>query len=208
MAKLHPKSIRRTLLEMLYEAYFRSPLEMLSPSDLVESGQIAREDLVPNIYYLGDRGLVELMKSYAPPMFSAARITAAGIDLVENTFEFNLRFPAIPTDEENAVASVPLLIEKLVEEADLSPLDGEARKCLLRDIQFLRDELSRPVERWRGNVIRTFIRWIDAYFKNANRVMPSLGSLRLALRDVIIENDPNSSPSSTIPFPQKEPDAE
>ena len=103
---------------------------------------MSRESLIPNIHYLHDRGLVELMLGFSAPMFDGARITADGIDLVENTSEFGLRFPQSLDDEEALSAGVPVLMERLVEEADLCALDGEARRALLRDIQYLREELA------------------------------------------------------------------
>lgn len=207
MESTHPKSVRRRILEILYEAYIRSPHEMLAPQDILEDGTVPREDLLANAYYLHDRGLVELMTGYNPPSFAAARITANGIDLVENRFEFNLRFPPEPGHEEAAAAQIPALMERLVEEADFSPLDGDQRRCLLRDIQYLRDELARPIERWRPEVVRTAIRWIDGYFKQANRILPSLSLLRVALNEHLPNAGTDIPPpyvEDPIPFPKKD----
>ena len=156
---------------------------MLSPQDIVEESELGRDDLLPNIYYLHDRGYVELLRSYDPPLFSAARITAEGIDLVENRFEFNLRYPPAPGEAEDSVAEAPTLIEKLVEEAEFAPLDGEARKCLLRDVQVLRDEVARPVERWRPKVVRDVISWMEAPFREPGGVLPSLARLKAILEE-------------------------
>ncbi|MBI5093245.1 MAG: hypothetical protein HZB26_12500 [Candidatus Hydrogenedentes bacterium] len=174
----HPKSVRRRLLTILYEHYNRDPLEMLTPEDLLEDGSVQRGDLLCNAFYLHDRGLVELMIGYNPPMFAAARITYKGIDLVENPFEFNLQFPPAPDEAEQAMAEVPFLLERLVQEADFSALDGELRRCLLRDVQYLRDELLRPVERWRKPVAKTVIGWIEGYFDVPREALPSLFELK------------------------------
>lgn len=173
--------VRRRLLLLLYEHYLTDPLEMLTPEQLQREGCVAREDLQPNTFYLYDRGLVELMTDYNPPMFSGIRITADGIDLVENFFEFNLRFPPAMGEYEDRLAEVPSLMERLVEEADFSALDGEKRKSLLRDVQYLRDELARPVDRWRMDVIRTVLNWIDGYFAKEEETLPSAGELRRVL---------------------------
>ena len=178
MSSRHPKSVRRRLLEILYARYWNDPLDMPTPQDLLEDGTVSREDLIPNMYYLCDRSLVELMYGYNPPLFAAARITANGIDLVENEYEFNLRFPAEPGPMEASAADVPMLMERLVEEADFSPLDGEARKCLLRDVQFLRDELARPAARWRREVIGCLLDWIGNYFEAPDAVLPSLSKIK------------------------------
>ena len=177
----HPKSTRRRMLIILYERYQKDPLDMLGPDDLLEDGTLTREDLMPNMYYLNDRGLVELMMGYNPGMFAAARITVQGIDLVENEYEFNLVFPGAPGALEAAMADVPVLMERLVEEADFSALDGEERRCLLRDVQYLRDELARPANRWRADVIRTVLDWIAGFFDDPDEALPSLAKLRRLL---------------------------
>jgi len=156
---------------------------MMMPEDLLEDGTVARGDLVPNVFYLNDRGLVKLMIGYNPPMFASVHITAKGIDLVENHYKFNLLFPAVPTPEEAETAALPLLVERLVEEADFAPLDGEARMSLLRDVQYLRDELSRPVARWRPQVLASVLKWIGGHFDDPGAHVPSLGKIRGILGD-------------------------
>jgi hypothetical protein len=174
----NPKGVRRRLLMKLYEAYFKNPLDMLSPQDIMEDGVLTREDLLSSVYYLSDRQLIEMMIGYNPPMFAAARITAKGIDLVENHYEFNLMFPPDADEATTETVELPILVERLVEEADFSALDGEARKCLLRDVQYLRDELSRPESRWRLHVITSLIEWIEGPFKGHDEGLPSLAKIR------------------------------
>lgn len=173
--------MRRRILLLLYEHYMRDPLEMLAPDVFMDEGQIARQDLVPNIHYLADRDLVELMLGYNPPLFASARIRPGGIDLVENRYEFNLLFPPEPGAEEEALADIPRLLEELMVQAELSPLDGEARKALLRDVDFLRGEVSRPAYRWRRDVIDTVLGWVETPFPDAGEVLPALPDLRRAL---------------------------
>jgi hypothetical protein len=187
MTTRHPKTVRRKLLRLLYETYQADPLEMLNPGEIVERSGVTRQELVPNMHYLQDRGLVELMLGYNPPLFAAARITATGIDLVENAFEFNLRFPPDLDELERGSAHVPLLIERLTQEADFAPLDGEVRQALLRDVQYLRDELARRPDRWRRDVIETVLGWMQGHFldteERAAEHLPSLGPLREAVRN-------------------------
>ena len=68
--------------------------------------------------------------------------------------------------------------ERLMEEAELSPLDGEGRKCLLRDVHYLREEFARPVDRWRLKVIQEVLAWIAAEFEEPDEVLPSLREIR------------------------------
>ena len=123
-----------------------------------------------------------LEESNNPPVSAAARITADGIDLVENHYEFNLRFPGDFQEAEETLSELPLLMERLVEEADLSPLDGEARKSLLRDAQSLRDEFARPVHRWRHEVIDTVLGWMAEPFENVGEILPSLTKIQALLK--------------------------
>ena len=182
MGSRNPKDIRRQILLTLYDRYFEAPLEMLDPEDLMGSGEIAHEDLVPNAHYLRDRGLVELMIGYNTTSFAAIRITADGIDLVENHYAFNTRFPADMADVSETLNELPLLVERLIEEVDLSPLEGEVRAALLRDVQYLRDEFSRPVHRWRRSVIDTVMGWIAEPFDNVDEALPSLTKIKTLLQ--------------------------
>ncbi|MDZ4857998.1 MAG: hypothetical protein SGI88_03370 [Candidatus Hydrogenedentes bacterium] len=181
MTTIHPKSVRRRLLTVLYERYLKDPLEMLTPEDVLADSMVPKQDVLANMHYLGDKGYVELMMGYNPPWFAAVRITAQGIDLVENRYEFNLHYPPAPSDIEETFASVPALMERLVEQADFAPLDGEERKCLLRDVLYLRDELARPATRWRTPVVETVIGWIEGYFQDPQDVLPVLVELRAAI---------------------------
>ena len=182
----HPKTVRRQILTLLYNRYLDNPLEMLTPGDIMADGLIEKGDLIPNIHYLSDRGLVELMTGYNPPLFAAARITADGIDLVEDRFHFNLRFPPQLGQEEETHAELPRLIEQLFDEAEFAPLDGEARKALLRDVEFLRDEVARPVPRWRRPVIETVLEWIAGHARQGDEpleeMLPSLQPVLEVLR--------------------------
>ncbi len=193
MNTVHPKSVRRRLLQIAYERYMLDPLDMLPPEVFLEDGTVSRADLLANMYYLHDRGLIELMTGYNPPMFAAARATADGIDLVENDYEFNLRFPAAPGEVEYRASSVPELIEQLVQEAEAAPLDGEARKCLLRDVQYLRDELARPADRWRIAVVRTVLAWLEAAAAEAESELPSLKALEDAVSRALEPQDADSA---------------
>lgn len=158
----HPKSVRRRFLQMLYQHYMADPLETVPPEVFLDAG-IERADLMPNVYYLADRGLIELMRGYNPFLFAGIRITPRGMDMVENRYVFDLTFPPELSEAEGSTAAIPLLIERLVEEAELSPLDGEMRKSLMRDILYLREEVARPVARWRHDVLGAVLGWLEQY---------------------------------------------
>jgi hypothetical protein len=187
--KRHPKTIRRWLLERLYDRYLENPLEMLGPDDFLADGIVDRRELAANMHYLYDRKLVELMTGYAPPMFVAARILPDGIDLVENRPEFNRRFPSRLDAIEESAGDVLDLMDRLVEEVDFSPLDGEERKCLQRDVQYLREEVSRPVCRWRKDVIRQVLAWVDSAVDRPGEELPSLAPLRERTEQLMREGE-------------------
>jgi hypothetical protein len=177
MSVLHAKSVRRLILTTLYARYQRDPLEMPGPGEFLDLG-MTRNDLVFNIHYLSDRGLVEMMMGYNPPLFTAVRLTADGIDVVENHLTFNLHYPAAPESQSDALGKLPELVEGLAAEADLSPLEWERRKVLLSDIQFLRDEVARPLSRWRRPVLESLLNWIESAHDSPEEVLPSLVPLR------------------------------
>ena len=179
----HLKCVRRRILELLYHHYMKDPLEILGPEVFFEEGDFTREELAIGMHYLADRRLVEMMIGYNPPLFAGVRLRPEGIDLVENWHEFNLRFPEDLQEDELRLGELPILVEHLVEEADLCSLDGESRRCLLRDVQYLRDEISRPVSRWRRNVIEAIVSWIHEPFTGRNDVLPSLPRIQQLIRE-------------------------
>ncbi len=155
------KAARRRILRILYDRYLEDPLASTEPQDFFEKYGLTRDDLVVNIHYLHDSGLVELLMGYAPPLFSGARITAKGVDVVENYYEFNARFPAAEQEAEDGLTGLPLLAERFTEHVEQTALDGEARRTLLRDALYLREELARPTERWRRHVLRAVLDWME-----------------------------------------------
>lgn len=190
------KSVRRRLLQVLYARYVERPLEMTSPREFEESSDFTPDELAFNMHYLHDSGLVELMMGYHPRLFNAARITAKGIDLVENRFEFDRRFPPEPSDNENALYRIPLLLEELLEEAELCGLGREQRMGLLRDIHFLRDEMARPVEACRYPVVRRVLEWISEPFEGREEELPSLKEIRSIIRTECRESPEYPPPHS------------
>lgn len=177
MNKLYLKSVRRKVLLRLYQEYLNDPLNMLEPQDFISKG-ILQQDLVPATHYLHDRKLIEMLMGYTPPLFSSVRITAIGIDLVENHYLFNLQFPPEPETLDDGLEALPYLIEQLVEEADLSPVNGIVRQRLLTDVQYLRDELARPVPYWRKDTLISVLDWIERAVPQTQDVLPSLKKIR------------------------------
>tara|TARA_R110001592_G_scaffold36141_3_gene122011 strand:+ start:311 stop:883 length:573 start_codon:yes stop_codon:yes gene_type:complete len=181
MNTVHHKATRRAILEILYDAYLEDPLRMVEPEPFYLHPSIDRKTIVPNMHYLYDRKLVEMMMGYTPPMFSAVRITAAGVDLVEDRYTFNLQFPPEPEAGGIGETAIPYLVEQLIAQGDLSPLDGWVRRQLLGDIQYLRNELSQSKDHWRPEVIGALLDWITLRHEASGGALSAVVHLRTAV---------------------------
>ena len=178
MSTANHKAARRAILKLLYQAYLDDPLRMVEPEVFYQEAAIGRATIIPNMHYLADRKLVEMMMGYCPPLFAAVRITPAGIDLVENRFELDRQFPGKAADAD-PVEAIPLLLERLGEEADFIAVDGIARRQLLGDILYLREELSHPPERWRMPLVDAVMAAAEA--AAGEHTLATLAQLRDAL---------------------------
>jgi hypothetical protein len=179
------RAVRRLLLETLYAAYLDDPLHMVEPEPFLDLPGVDRKTIIPNMHYLHDRSLVEMMMGYSPPMFSAVRITADGIDLVEDRYRFNLQFPPQPGNTEEAMSAIPALIDQLIAEGDLSALEGWVRRQLLNDIQYLRDELMQPQAQWRPEVLRAILDWIGQRHCASEGALSALVEIQVALAPIL-----------------------
>ena len=184
MDSTNPKHGRRLILEILYGYYQENPLQMLSPADVMADGRVRRDTLGPNIYYLHERGLIELMVGYSPPLFDAARIAPDGIDLVEDAEALERMFPAVIEDLEEIAVDAARLVLELADEVAQVSFDGYRRDWLLRDVRRLRDLLRQPPRRWRQAEMAETFRWIDEYFKgDASAYLNTLAELKKLVDD-------------------------
>jgi len=87
--------LRRNILKYLYSLFKKYPYSSIELGEIAEFCQTSAEELNWNIVYLEKHGWVELAKSIPCPPYVAcsAGLTASGIDLIENTNEFNLCLP-------------------------------------------------------------------------------------------------------------------
>jgi len=187
MATRHPKLVRRELIGLLYQCFQEDPLQMLSPTEILEFGTIERADLVPNAHYLHDRNLIELMIGYNPPSFAATRIAPLGIDLFEDQSEFDKLFPPELVVESPTTASVVTALLRLVEEAEKASVSGRSREWLLSDIDALRGELQKPEQQWSAEHILARLQWLDGFFMHEENVsLPSLETLKTILHGKLL----------------------
>lgn len=178
MESLHPRLVRRRILQFLYSCYLDDPLQMLTPSDILDDLGIKRSELSPSIYYLHERGYVEVMVGFNPPLFDAARISPKGIDLVENEEALDQLFPQKTSLSEATVESIQKTLLAVASEAERSDLNGVKLQWLLDDLRELRAEVQRPRQEWRVTRMHAAVRGLEEYFDgNAHGHLPSLPML-------------------------------
>ena len=77
------RNIRKKILKILYDFYFRNPGHFMSRGELRRKLKISNRELDANMIYLEDIGYVELLKSLGS-IFRMAKITSLGIEFIEN----------------------------------------------------------------------------------------------------------------------------
>ncbi len=173
------KTLRRALLAYLYDRYRRNPAGMVEPAELLEHIPTDKDLLAFNMHYLADHGWVELLRGYVPPLFTAARITALGIDLVENPARFNRVFPPPASEQaDSPEGALPVVVDLLCEEALYAQVDTEYRESIDLDLALLRRELARPPERRRAELILALIEALAAVRSIDPQALPSIETLR------------------------------
>ncbi len=85
-------AIRKKMLEILYELFQKRPYNRITPKELIEIIGVDLETLHFNAVYLEEKGYLELQKPLDGTLFVGARITAEGIDLIEDIDKFNAIF--------------------------------------------------------------------------------------------------------------------
>lgn len=88
-------SLRRCILENLYEIFKAYPYAAVELRQIEESCCVSPKELNWNMVYLEKRGYLELGKSVECPPYVAPTVTltADGIELIEDPLEFDRRFP-------------------------------------------------------------------------------------------------------------------
>jgi len=97
MPSITHNEIRQHILEILYKFDEENPGSIggLTRDRMKEVLQIPEKKLDFNVFYLGKKGLIELSKGIG--IWFYARISAFGIDVIENKEKYSERFPFIQT---------------------------------------------------------------------------------------------------------------
>ncbi len=187
MSRTNPKAARRNILIFLYEHFLLNPLQMLTPADFTDNGIVSITELIPNIHYLHERNYIELMQGYTPPLFAATRISNNGVDLYEDTVEFDRIFPPEVTASTAGTSDLVMVLLALAAESEALGLSGKKHDWLLDDIDFLRRELVKPDVHWRSDFILKRLQWLEVFFADESiEAVPAFAVLQSILHEKLL----------------------
>ena len=166
------KQKRRTILLALYEAFEKTPQSVLTPRDIVDATGIARDELGALVCYLEERGYVECMRRFGEgTLFGGVRISADGIDVVEDPLKLDLLFPETPRDQDDRSADTDardVRIKRAVDNlyaiasSDLAEID--LKDSVAEDLSSLEWEFSRASDARRLKKILALLEFIQECF--------------------------------------------
>ena len=177
MSATENRAVRRKMLLVLYDAYQTHPHLMLSPKEVMDATDVTHDELVRNIFYLEEHGLVECLKGFGTALFGAAKLTAQGVDVVEDNERLNDLFPveggvpAGPSDE------LSELFERIRIDARNAPLGQEDIDTLTDELEFIQRSLERAQTPERMRKIETVLGWIGDSFDGNESVLRDIDRL-------------------------------
>ena len=183
MSVAENRVIRRKILLALYEVYQSHPQAMLSPREVMDAADVTHDGLARNIFYLEEHGLVECLKRFGTRPFGAAKLTAKGVDIVEDENKLNELVPingdaaAGPTDE------LAELFERIRTDARNAPLGREDIDSLIDELEFVQKLLTRAHTDERAEKIQTILGWICDSFDGNESVLRDIRRLAEILRE-------------------------
>ena len=87
------------MLQVLYDEYYENPVNLgIDRKKMLELLQIPEKVMDANMLYLENKGLVRLHKTIGSP-WTHAKITAFGIDVIENKEKYKEKFPFVQIQE-------------------------------------------------------------------------------------------------------------
>ncbi|HIE05231.1 MAG TPA: hypothetical protein EYP58_00355 [bacterium (Candidatus Stahlbacteria)] len=134
------RELRREILRLLFEKFQEHPYHRILANEFCKIIGIPLSRLDYNMIYLEEKGYVELQKPREGDVFISARITARGIDLIEDDFEFDLRLKKAETKEEEDDALSAL--DQLKRDVEKSKPRSLSKDDLLAELEELRIELQ------------------------------------------------------------------
>ena len=136
------REIRRKVLQMLYDECREHPYSRITPKEFQEGLHISIKELNFNMIYLESKGYVELQKLLEGSVFVGARITAQGIDLIEDEYEFDTVFPPAHLEQNPAevFSEIGLVIDQIKTNNDI---DQQTQELLISRIEEISSELTK-----------------------------------------------------------------
>lgn len=188
MSSVSNDQIRHRILENLYKTEQERPGDTgVDRKRLQEMLQVTNEKMDFNVLYLKEKGLIELHKVYGVP-WHTARITAVGIDVIENKNEYAARFPFIQTTIQEihgnvygpavqAVGSKVSFVQQLYDAFQQARgitemktgIEKSLREEVMRYLNSLEKELKK--EELDAGKLQALWKWLK---RNANWVVPTL----------------------------------
>ncbi|MBN2620894.1 hypothetical protein JXB22_07360 [candidate division WOR-3 bacterium] len=134
--------IRRRILEMVFERFKEHPYYRITPSEFKEALGITLKQLYYNVAYLAEKGYLDLQTPLEGSFFVGARITARGIDLVEDELQFDIIFPRPEqlTTPDNVMAGLALIQNSIAVDDNIQK---EAKELLIEGISDIINELNQ-----------------------------------------------------------------
>lgn len=135
--------IRRRIIEMVFERFKEHPYYRITPSEFKEVLGITLKQLYYNVAYLAEKGYLDLQTPLEGSFFVGARITAKGIDLIEDDLQFDIIFPRPEqlTTPDNVMAGLALIQNSIT---IVNDIQKETKELLIEGINDLMNELSQP----------------------------------------------------------------
>ena len=101
----------------------------------------------------------------------------------EDMAQFDKLFPRDPSEARLRAPNIIPLMTQMAREAEASTLQGVRREWMLRDLSHLRDELRRPEDEWRSDVILRDLDWLEGLLDgDEGAELPSLDKLKTTLK--------------------------
>jgi hypothetical protein len=135
--------IRRKILEFAYKHYQENPYYRIIPNEFKDHLNIHLKELHFNIVYLEEKGYLELQKPIEGSLFVSARITARGIDLVEDEYQMEVHFP-----NQQGTAQVQINVFKefdlIVDKINHSDVIGKnTKELIIEEVREIQKELKK-----------------------------------------------------------------
>jgi len=177
MSVAENRAIRRKILIALYQVYQSHPQAMLSPREVMDAAGITHHGMARNIFYLEEHGLVECLKRFGTRPFGATKLTAKGVDIVEDKNKLN---ELVPVNDETPIGpadELEELFERIRTDARNAPLGQEDIDSLIDELEFLQRSLMRARTDERAEKIQTVLGWIADSFDGNDAVLRDIRRL-------------------------------